>query len=99
VDRQALVVVAKVARRDDPKRADGRQRARFRAPQGVLAIPSIVDDLSVRSTRQVKVPHEHVPRVEASVSIARVAVALDPSRVIVAISRMIVFRVVISRTV
>jgi hypothetical protein len=68
--RRPLVVVAKVARRDDAKRTNGRQGARFRASQGVLAVPGIVDDLSVRSTRQVKVPHEHVPRIEAFVSIA-----------------------------
>jgi hypothetical protein len=56
-----------------------------------------VDYLSVRSPRQVEVAHEHVPRVEASVSIARVAVALDASGVIVAFLG-IVFRVVVSRT-
>jgi hypothetical protein len=94
---RTLVVVAKVACRDDPKRADGRQRAGFRAPQGVLAVPSIVDDLSVRPTRQVKLPHEHVPRIVAFVSMARAAVALDPLRVIVAFSG-VVFRVVVSRT-
>jgi hypothetical protein len=95
--RRTLIVVAQVACQNDAKRANGRQGARFRTPQGVLAIPGIVDDLSVRSTRQVEVPHKRVPRIEAFVSIARVAVALDPSRVIVALSR-IVIRLVVSRT-
>jgi hypothetical protein len=91
------VVVAEVACRDDSKRADGRKGAGFRAPQGVLAVPGIVDDLSVRPARQVEVPHEHVSRIEALVSISRVAVALESSRVIVPISA-ITFRVVVSRT-
>jgi hypothetical protein len=56
-----------------------------------------VDNLPFRSARQVELPHEHVPRIEALVSMPRVAVALDPSRVIVAFSG-IVFRVVVSRT-
>ena len=72
-------MVAKVACRDDPKRADGREGAGFRAPQGVLAVPGIVDDLSVRSARQVEVPHEHVARIESLVSIARVAIAFQPA--------------------
>jgi hypothetical protein len=94
--RRPLVVVAKVACRHDPKRADGRERAGFRSPQRVLTVSGIVDDLSVRSARQVEVPHEHVPRIAAQVSITRVAVALD-LRLIAAISR-IVFRMVVSRT-
>jgi hypothetical protein len=56
-----------------------------------------VDDLSVRSARQDEVSHEHVARIEALVSTARVAVALDPSRVIVAIPWM-VFSLVVSST-
>jgi hypothetical protein len=76
--RRTIVVVAKVARRDDPKRANGRQRARFRAPQGVLAVPGIVDDPSVRSARQVEVAHEHIARIESLVTIARIAIAFQP---------------------
>jgi hypothetical protein len=49
------------------------------------------------STRQVEIPHEHVPRIEALVSIARVALTLEPSRVIVAFSG-IILRLVASRT-
>jgi hypothetical protein len=90
-------VVAEVACRHDSKRADGRKGAGLRAPQGVLAVPGIADDLSVRPARQVEVPHEHVSRIEALVSISRVAVALEASRVTVAIAG-IVTRVVVSRT-
>jgi hypothetical protein len=96
IDR-TLVVVAEVVCRDDPKRSDRREGPGFRAPQGALAILGIVDDLSVRSARQVEVPHEHVSRIVALVSIARVAITLQPSRVIVTISG-IVLRVVVSRT-
>jgi hypothetical protein len=94
---RTLAVLAEIACGDDSERPDARKGAGLRAPQGVLAVPGIVDDLSVRSARQVEVPHEHVPRIEALVSIARVAVALETSRVILAIAG-IVFRVVVSRT-
>src|SRR5713226_3456725 len=66
---RTVVVVAEVACRDDPKRADGRQGAGFRAAQRVLAVPSIVDNLPVRSARQVEVPHKHVSRIAVLVSI------------------------------
>jgi hypothetical protein len=75
---RTLVVVAQVACRDDAKRADGRQRARFRAPQGVLAVPGIVDDLPVRSTRQIEVPHEYIAGIESFVTIARIVIAFQP---------------------
>jgi hypothetical protein len=55
-----------------------------------------VDNLPVSSAREVEVPHEHVPRIQAVVSIPRVAVALEPSRVIIATPR-IVFGVFTSR--
>ena len=67
---RAIVVVAEVARRDDAKRADGREREALRAPQRVLAVAGIVDDLPARSTRQVEIAHEHVARVDALASIA-----------------------------
>jgi hypothetical protein len=52
---RTLVVVAEIACRDDPKRADRRQGAGFRAPQAVLAVPGIVDNLPVSSARKVEV--------------------------------------------
>jgi len=57
-----------------------------------------VDDLSVESTWQVEVAHEHVARVESVVSIPRGAVALERSRVIIATPRF-VSGVFISRAV
>jgi hypothetical protein len=75
----AAVVIAEVARRHDPKRADGRERAAFRSPQRVLAVAGIVNDLAVRSARQIEVAHKHVARIEAVVSIARLAITIEPS--------------------
>jgi hypothetical protein len=48
---RTLVVITQVACRDDPKRADGGEGPGFRAPQGVLAIPGIMDDLSELKTQ------------------------------------------------
>ena len=49
---RALVVVPQVACRDDPKRADGGQRASLRAAQSVLAVPGVVDNLPVSAANQ-----------------------------------------------
>src|SRR5580692_8768199 len=70
-------MVAEVARRNAPKRADGRQGAAFRPPQRVLAAAGVVDDLSFGSAWQVEVPHEHIARIEALGAIARVATMLE----------------------
>ena len=77
---RAIVVVAEVAGRDDPKGAYGSQRAAFRAAQCVLAESDIVDDLSVRSAREIKVTTEHVARVGVLVAITRVPSAFEPCR-------------------
>ena len=71
-------VVSQVARRHDTKRTNSRERARLRAAHGVRAVARIVDDLSLASTRQVEVAHEHV----AWSPIARIAAAIRPSLVI-----------------
>jgi hypothetical protein len=76
---RTLVIVAKVACRDDAKRANSRQRARFRAPQGVLVLPGIADDRSVRSARQVEVAHEYIAGIESLTTIARIALAFQPA--------------------
>jgi hypothetical protein len=55
-----------------------------------------VDDLSVRSARKGEVAHEHVARIESLLAITRTAVALEPARVIAAVSR-VVSGVVVSR--
>ena len=44
--------------------ADGRQRARFSAAEGVI-MAVVVDVLSFGATREVDVLHEHVARVHA----------------------------------
>jgi hypothetical protein len=62
-------VVAEVACRHNPKRAYGRQRARFGAPQGALAVSDIVDDLSVTPARKGEVAPEHVARIESILAI------------------------------
>jgi hypothetical protein len=56
--------VAEIARRHGAERADGGQRARFRAAQGVV-VAVVVDVLSFETTRQANVLHEHVARVHA----------------------------------
>jgi hypothetical protein len=92
----ALVIV-KVTRRDDPKRSDSGERAAFGSPQLVFAAARIVDDLSVRSARQVEVGHEHLAWIEIQISIARLATTLDGARIILAVPRSF-FSVGVSRT-
>jgi hypothetical protein len=71
-------VIAEIARRHHPKRADGRQRAAFRSAYRVLAVASVVDNVSFASAWKVEVPHEDVMGIGA----ARIAAALRPSLVI-----------------
>jgi hypothetical protein len=59
-----IEAVAEIARRHGAEGADGGQRARFGAAEGV-AVAVVVDVLSVETTRQVDVLHEHVARVHA----------------------------------
>jgi hypothetical protein len=60
------VSVAEITTGDHPKRADGRQRARFRAAQRVLAIP-VANDLPLESAGQTQVAREGLTRVAAAV--------------------------------
>jgi hypothetical protein len=59
-----IEAVAEIARRHGAEGADGRQRARFGAAEGVV-VAVVVDVLSFEATRQVNVLHEHVARVGA----------------------------------
>jgi len=59
-----IEAVAEIARRHGAEGADGGQRARFRAAEGVV-VAVVVDVLSFEATRQVDVLHEHVARVHA----------------------------------
>jgi hypothetical protein len=65
-------VVPQLARGHDAKGASGRQRAAFRATQGVFATTGIVDNLTLLAARQIEVACEHVARIAAAVvAIAR----------------------------
>jgi hypothetical protein len=59
-----IEAVAEIARGHGAEGADGGQRARFRAAEGVV-VAVVVDVLSFEATRQVDVLHEHVARVHA----------------------------------
>ena len=65
-----IEAVPEIVRRHGAEGADGGQRARFRATQGVVAAVA-VHVLSFEATRQVDVLHEHVARVHA-LPVARV---------------------------
>ena len=54
-------MIAEVARRHDPKRADGRERAAFGSAESVRAI-SIVHNVSVVTAGQVEIAREHIAR-------------------------------------
>jgi hypothetical protein len=73
-------VVTQLAGGHHPKRADGRERPRFRPADGIFTVAGIVDDLSVASARQIESPHEHVSRI--AVAIRCVAIAVSPPCVI-----------------
>ncbi len=78
----AVAVVADVARGDNPKRADGGQRPRFKPVQRVLTPADIVDDFSVASTRKIETPHEHVTRIPRVVIAVRPALVVPMARVV-----------------
>ncbi|MCA1586257.1 MAG: hypothetical protein LC791_16290 [Acidobacteria bacterium] len=81
----AAVVVAEITTGDHSERANGRERSRFRAAQGVLAI-SIVHQLAIASAWQVNVPRERVP--DLGLAFARVAVAVGPAGIVIAVSSL-----------
>jgi hypothetical protein len=58
----ASSAVAEIARRHGAEGADGGQRARFRAAQGVV-VAVIVNVFSFEAARQIDMFHEHVARV------------------------------------
>jgi hypothetical protein len=67
--------VHQVTTGDHSERADGRECARLRAPECVLA-SAVVHDLTLRSAWQVDVALEHVPRRAATVAAPAFLVAL-----------------------
>jgi hypothetical protein len=62
------------------KRADGRERPRFRPAERIFTIAGIADNLSVASARQIEPPHEHVTRI--AVAIRWVAITVSPPGVV-----------------
>ena len=82
-----IMVVSEVTTGDNPKRANGCERARFRPAQGVLTV-AIANKFPLQSARQVRY------RVNASrrstVSLTVVAVAFRPACVIMSIPRMLI---------
>lgn len=75
---RAAVVIAEIARRNDPEASDKAQSAGFRTAKAVLAV-QVVDELALVTTRQVEGVDEHVPWIEpfsiASVIAARAGIA------------------------
>ena len=84
---RSIVVVSEVTTGDHSKGANGRQRARFRAAQGVLAV-AVANDLPLQSARQVDVPRERVARLP--IALTTVAVALRPACIITPIAAVLV---------
>jgi hypothetical protein len=84
---RAIVVVPEVTTGDNPKRADGRKRARFRSAEGVLAV-TIANDLALQAAWQVHVPCEHVTGID--IALTAVSPSIGPARVLTAIPCVIV---------
>jgi hypothetical protein len=76
--------VAQIALGDDPKRTDGRERARLGPVQQIVTV-AIAHELAIGPVWQIKMASEHVSRIERAivVSVAHVAVPFV-ARVIVA---------------
>lgn len=68
----AIVPVAEITTGDHPKHPDGRERARFRATERVLAI-TIPHSLAFVATRQIQMPHEDVARIAVARPVVAVA--------------------------
>jgi hypothetical protein len=80
-----LAMVRQITTRDNPKRTDGRERPRFRAAQGVLAV-AIANDLTLESSWQIEITCERVARVV--VALTCVTVALRSASGVIAIVRL-----------
>ena len=61
------VVIAEIARGDNPERADGRERATLRPAELVRAVAQR-DLLALALSRQVQVAHEHVAGIDAPIA-------------------------------
>jgi hypothetical protein len=83
----AAVVVAKITTGDHPERANGCERSRLGAAQGVLAI-TVANHLALRPTRQVHVARERVPGLPIAFTTG--AIAVGPTRMAVAVSPVLI---------
>ena len=82
-----IVVIPKITTGDDPKRTNGRERARFRAAQRVLAV-AIADELAVHSAWQTQIASEHGTWIH--VALTMVTVTFRPPCIRVSIARVLV---------
>jgi hypothetical protein len=89
---RGIARVAQIPLRYDPKRPDGRQCSRIRSPQLVVAV-AVVNQLALRSSRQVEIAHEHVARVHSAIvdSNARFTIA-RLATIVVAIADVVLGR-------
>jgi hypothetical protein len=78
-------VVSEITTGDHSECTDGRERPGFGAAQGVFAI-AIVNDLALASAWQVDVARERVP--DVGIAFARVAVAVGPAGIGIAVSSL-----------
>lgn len=85
--QRPIPLVAEIMTGDHSKRANGCERSRFRAAQGVLAI-TVPHDLPLLSARQIQMTCERFPRVEAALRDRSVAVG--PARIIPRIMPVVV---------
>jgi hypothetical protein len=79
-------MVAEITTGDHSKRADRRERTRFRAAECVLAI-TFADDFALEPTRQIQISYKWLARIGRS--IAWVKIALRPTRVVIPIASML----------
>jgi hypothetical protein len=80
---RAAVVVAEVTTGDHSECANGRERSRFGAPQGVLAI-AVANEFALWSPRQVDMTRECVS--DFAIAFSVVALALGPAGIVIAVS-------------
>jgi len=82
---RAPIVVSEITTGDHSKCTDGRERPRFGAAQGVLAI-AVVNELTLRSARQVNMSAECIRDLAIAFSI--VAISVGPAGIVIAIRSM-----------
>jgi hypothetical protein len=82
---RAPIVVSEITTGDDSEYTDGRERPRFGAPQGVLAI-AVINQFAIWSTWQVNVAGEWIRDLAIAFSI--VAVALGATGIMIALPWM-----------